>query len=52
MISEKILFETGRSTISVWSYGILQAVAAVLADYPKIEVRVEEPHRLSGRGQQ
>ena len=41
VISEKILFETGRSTIKPVSHGILQAVAAVLADYPKIEVRVE-----------
>ena len=41
VISEKILFETGRSTIKPVSHGILQAVAAVLADYPKTEVRVE-----------
>ena len=41
VISEKILFETGRSTIKPVSHGILQAVASVLADYPKIEVRVE-----------
>ena len=41
VISEKILFDTGRSSIKRVSHGILNAVVAVLADYPKIEVRIE-----------
>ena len=41
VIKEKILFETGRATIKSVSHGILNAVVAVLTDYPKIEVRVE-----------
>ncbi len=41
VINEKILFDTGRSSIKRVSHGILNAVVAVLADYPKINVRVE-----------
>jgi len=41
LIKEKILFDTGRSSIKRVSHGILNAVVAVLADYPKIEVRIE-----------
>lgn len=41
VISEKVLFDTGRSSIKKVSYGILNAVVAVLADYPKIHVRIE-----------
>jgi outer membrane protein OmpA-like peptidoglycan-associated protein len=41
VISEKVLFDTGRSTIKRVSHGILDAVVAVLGDYPKIHVRIE-----------
>ncbi len=41
VINEKILFDTGRSSIKRVSHGILNAVVAVLADYPKIQVRIE-----------
>lgn len=40
-ITEMILFQTGKATILPVSYGILDAVAQVLKDYPKIRVRVE-----------
>ena len=41
VISEKILFDTGRATIKKVSHGILDAVVSVLGDFPDIEVRVE-----------
>jgi outer membrane protein OmpA-like peptidoglycan-associated protein len=41
VIGEKVLFATGRSTIKTVSHTILNAVVAVLADYPEIHVRVE-----------
>lgn len=41
VISEKILFDTGRASIKRVSHGILNAVVAVLADFPDITVRVE-----------
>ena len=41
VISEKILFDTGRSTIKKVSHGILDAVVSVLGDFPDIEVRIE-----------
>lgn len=40
-ITEKILFQTARSTIKPVSYGILDSVAQVMKDYPNIKVRVE-----------
>ena len=41
VISDKILFDTGRATIKKVSHGILDAVVAVLGDFPDIMVRVE-----------
>lgn len=41
VISEKILFDTGRATIKTVSHSILDAVVAVLKDYPKITIRIE-----------
>lgn len=41
VISEKILFDSGRATIKKVSHGILNAVVAVLNDYPKITIRIE-----------
>jgi outer membrane protein OmpA-like peptidoglycan-associated protein len=40
-IDEKILFATGKSTILPESYGILDSVAQVMRDYPKIKIRIE-----------
>ncbi len=40
-IGEKILFETAKARILPESYGILDSVAQVMRDYPKIRVRVE-----------
>ena len=41
VISDKILFDTGRATIKPVSHAILDAVVAVLRDYPKITIRIE-----------
>ena len=41
VISEKILFDTGRATIKKVSHGILDAVVSVLGDFPDIRVRIE-----------
>ena len=41
VISEKILFDTGRATIKKVSHGILNAVVAVLNDYPTLTIRIE-----------
>ncbi|MAY79697.1 MAG: hypothetical protein CL930_02835 [Deltaproteobacteria bacterium] len=41
VISEKVLFDTGRASIKKVSHGILDAVVMVLTDYPKLTVRVE-----------
>lgn len=41
VISEKILFDTGRASIKKVSHGILNAVVSVLNDYPKITIRIE-----------
>lgn len=41
VISEKIQFETAKARILPQSFGILDAVAQVMRDYPKIRVRVE-----------
>jgi outer membrane protein OmpA-like peptidoglycan-associated protein len=40
-IDEKILFQTGKATILAESYGILDSVAQVMRDYPKIRIRIE-----------
>ena len=40
-IEQRINFETGKARILPDSFGILNAVAQVLKDYPKIRVRVE-----------
>ena len=40
-IDEKILFTTGKAVILPESYGILDSVAQVLRDYPKIKIRIE-----------
>ena len=41
VIKDKILFDTGKSTIKAVSHEILNAVVQVLKDYPAITVRVE-----------
>lgn len=41
VITEKILFDSGRASIKRVSNGILNAVVAVLADFPDITVRIE-----------
>ena len=41
VISEKILFDTGRASIKKVSHGILDAVVSVLGDFPDIQVRIE-----------
>jgi OOP family OmpA-OmpF porin len=40
-IDDKILFASGKSIILPVSYGILDSVAQVMRDYPKIRVRIE-----------
>ena len=50
VIGEKVLFATGRSTIKSVSHTILNAVVAVLADYPDIHVRVEGHTDSQGGG--
>ena len=40
-IDEKILFATGKATILPESFGILDSVAQVMRDYPKIRIRIE-----------
>lgn len=40
-IDERILFQTGKATILAESYGILDSVATVMRDYPKISIRIE-----------
>lgn len=41
VITDKILFDTGRATIKKVSHEILDAVVSVLGDFPDISVRVE-----------
>jgi OmpA-OmpF porin, OOP family len=40
-IDEKILFQTGKSRILPESHGILDSVAQVMRDYPKVRIRIE-----------
>ena len=41
MILEKILFETAKAVILEQSYGILNSVAQVMRDYPRLRVEVQ-----------
>ena len=41
VIEEKVLFASGRAVILPVSYGILDSVKQVLADYPDITIRIE-----------
>jgi outer membrane protein OmpA-like peptidoglycan-associated protein len=41
VIKEQILFQSGKATIRVESYPVLDDVVMVLRDYPDIEVRIE-----------
>jgi outer membrane protein OmpA-like peptidoglycan-associated protein len=50
VISEKILFDTGRASIKKVSHGILNAVVSVLNDYPKITIRIEGHTDSQGSG--
>jgi outer membrane protein OmpA-like peptidoglycan-associated protein len=41
VIKDKVLFDTGKSTIKPVSHEILNAVVQVLRDYPALAIRVE-----------
>lgn len=41
LLKEKIHFETGKSTIQIDSYGILEEVVQVMKDNPKMRIRIE-----------